>query len=147
MRLSSVGTIVSLLFAPAFLLYINYFNPDKSSFFYLGAKMVPPLFASVFFFLFSAAYIGKKHLVLSFTKRFYKKDLEREEEEYLKGGDAYWMGITFLNTMILINMSIFADNLTWAFYSSVGWYIFFGFALLLQVAYGKLYKFNSKENL
>ena len=144
MTLSTVGSIISLAFAPAFLIYINYYEPDESSVFYLGAKMVPPLFASIFFFLFTAAFFSKKHLVLSFTKRFYKKALDAKEEEYLKGGDAYWMGVTLINTVVLINMGLFADNVTWAVYSSVGWYIYFFSALIVQIVYGKVF-YKSKK--
>lgn len=139
MTLSNVGSIISLAFAPAFLIYINYFQPDESSVFYLGAKMIPSLYSLVFFFLFSAATFSKKHLVLKLTKQFYKKELDEKELEYLKTGDAYWMGVTFINTIILINMGLFADNVTWALYSSVGWYAYFFSALALQIIYGKVF--------
>ena len=139
MTLSTVGTIISLAFAPAFLIYINYFQPDESSVFYLGAKMVPTLYSLVFLSLFTAAVFSKKHLVLKLTKRFYKDDLGEKEEEYLKTGDIYWMGITLTNTIALINVGLFADDVTWALYSSVGWYIYFLCALLLQIIYGKLF--------
>jgi len=144
MNLSTVGTVISLAFAPAFLLYINYFEPDESSFFYIGAKMVPTLYSLVFLSLFTVATFSKKHLVLKLTKKFYKKELDEKEQEYLKTGDAYWMGVTLINTIILINMGLFADDVTWALYSSVGWYIYFFSALLLQIVYGKLiYKSKS----
>jgi len=139
MKLSTVGTIVSLSFAPAFLVYIHYFNPDESSLFFIGAKMVPPLYSLIFFFLFTAATLSKKHLVLKLTKQFYKKELDAKELEYLKKGDAYWMGATLLNTIILINMGLFSDDVTWALYSSVGWYVYFFSVLLLQILYGKLF--------
>lgn len=139
MTLSTVGTIISLAFAPAFLIYINYFQPDESSIFYLGAKMVPTLYSLVFLFLFTAATFSKKHLVLQLTKKFYKNDLGEKEEAYLKTGDAYWMGVTLINTISLINVGLFADDVTWALYSSVGWYIYFFTALLFQILYGKLF--------
>jgi hypothetical protein len=95
--------------------------------------------ASIFFFLFSIAYFSKTHLVLSFTKKFYKKKLDEKEEKYLKGGDVYWMGVTFINTIVLIIMGLFADNYLWAIYSSIGWYIYFFCALFLQIIYGKFF--------
>ena len=144
MTLSTVGTIISLAFAPAFLIYINYFQPDESSFFYLGAKMVPTLYSLVFLSLFTAATFAKKHLVLKLTKKFYKEDLGEKEQEYLKTGDAYWMGVTLINTIILANIGLFANDVIWALYSSVGWYVYFFSALLLQIVYGKLlYKSKS----
>lgn len=139
MTLSTVGTIISLAFAPAFLIYINYFTLDESSFFYIGAKMVPTIYSLIFLSLFTTAVISKKHLVLKLTKRFYKENLGEKEEEYLKTGDTYWMGVTLLNTVALINVALFADEIIWAFYSSVGWYIYFFLALLLQIIYGKVF--------
>ncbi|MEA2073739.1 MAG: hypothetical protein U9O86_09160 [Campylobacterota bacterium] len=144
MSLSSVGTIISLAFAPAFLIYINYFSPDESSFFYMGAKLVPTLYSLVFLSLFTAAVFSKKHLVLKLTKKFYKENLGEKEQEYLKRGDFYWMMVTFSNTIALIGVAYLADDTTWALYSSVGWYIYFLCALLLQIAYGKLF-YKSKS--
>ncbi len=139
MTLSTLGTVVSLAFAPAFLIYINYFNPNEDSFFYMGAKMVPTMYSLIFLSLFTAAVFSKKHLVLRLTKRFYKEDLGEKEQEYLKRGDIYWMIVTLLNTIALINVALFADDITWAFYSSVGWYIYFFCALLFQIVYGKVF--------
>jgi len=144
MNLSSLGTIISLAFAPLFLVYINYFEPNENSFFYIGAKLVPTLFSLIFLSLFTAAVFSKKHLVLKLTKKFYKKNLREEEEEYLKTGDFYWMIVTLLNTIALIGVACLADDTTWALYSSVGWYIYFLCALLVQIAYGKLF-YKSKN--
>ncbi len=145
MNYSRVLTPLSLLFAPLFLLYIHFYGIDKDSFFYISARMIPSLISLFFFLLFLSAYLSKKALVLSFTKRFYKKILTGKEEQFLKNSDLYWAFITFLNVVIQTLFGLFSNDYIWAFYSSIGWYIYFFTALTVQIIYGKWYNIDKEE--
>lgn len=124
------------------MLYIKFGEIDESSFLYLNAKMIPALYSLFVVALFLGAVISKKHLTLSLTKRFYKKDLNSKEEIFLAKSDIYWLFITLLNTFIITYLTLYASNLTWAIYSSLGWYLYLFIALALQVLYGVLNKVN-----
>lgn len=139
MNYSKIFTPLSLLFAPLFLLYIHYYGIDRESLFYVSARMIPAFISFFFFLLFFSAYLGKKSLVLGFTKRFYKKTLSDLEEKFLKNSDLYWVGVTLLNVLLQALFGLFGDDYVWAFYSSIGWYIYFFTALIAQIIYGKWY--------
>ncbi len=179
MKLSSISIIVSILFAPSFIIALQYFEFKSVTisyailmFFYLlgmillkqdlktifapiiyfiflilayilssmeFVKIIPALISAIFFLLFLTAYIQKKELILSFTKKFYKKKLGEEEERYIANGDGYWAIVTFINTSIQMVLAFFASDNIWAFYSSVGWYFYFFIALFFQIIYGKFY--------
>ena len=147
MNYSKVLTPLSLLFAPLFLLYIHFYSIDKESFFYISARMIPSLISLFFFLLFLSAYLSKKALVLGFTKRFYKKELSDTEIVFLKKSDLYWVGVTLFNVLIQTLFGIFANDYMWAFYSSIGWYIYFFIALIAQIIYGKWYNSIKSEGV
>jgi len=102
-------------------------------------KYIPVTLSSIFFLMFVDAHFNKKYMVLGFTQKFYKKDLKEEEVAFLKRGDFYWVLVMLINTLIHLYIVNFSSDLVWAFYSSVGWYIYFFGALLAQIIYGKVY--------
>lgn len=102
-------------------------------------KLIPALISASFFLFFLGAYIQKKELILRMTKKFYNK-LSKEQEEYIAKGDGYWAFVIFLNTLIQIFLVFYDNNELWAFYSSIGWYIFLFIALILQIIYGHFYQ-------
>ncbi len=116
------------------LLLCAYFFDSFSS-----VKIIPVFISSIFFTLFLNATIQKKALVYNLTKRFYPKPLQNKEVKFLKKSDLYWTVITFINTLIQFILVFYGNNVAWAFYSSVGWYILFFIALVAQISYGKLY--------
>ena len=105
-------------------------------------KLIPVAISGVFFIMFVDSHINKKEIIYESTKRFYPKKLQEWEVEYLKQGDSYWAFVTFINTIIQILVVIHGDDLIWAFYTSVGWYIFFFIALASQIIYGKVYAYK-----
>ena len=78
-------------------------------------------------------------MILGYTRKFYKKELNSEEIEFLKRGDGYWVGVMLINTLIHLYVVNFSSDIVWAFYASVGWYILFFLALFIQIIYGKVY--------
>ncbi|MCD6173259.1 MAG: hypothetical protein J7J96_05615 [Sulfurimonas sp.] len=179
MNLSKISIVISILFAPSFILLLRYFDFKNVTLLYAlfmfaylvvlifykqelktifapiiyftflilayilssmeFVKIIPALISAIFFLLFLMAYIQKKKLILSFTKKFYKKKLGEEEERYIAHGDGYWAVVTFINTLIQLVLAFYASDSLWAFYSSVGWYIYFFIALFFQIIYGKFY--------
>jgi len=115
------------------LLIANYFSSMEV------VKFVPVTLSVIFFLLFVDAAYYKKHMILGFTKQFYRKELDEAEEAFVKNGDWYWAGVTCINTLIQIYVVFLGDNIIWAFYTSVGWYILFFVSLIMQIIYGKVY--------
>ena len=142
MSFSKLTPIVYFIFAPTFLLYMRFGEIDESSIFYLSAKLIPALFSLVVVFLFLGATISKKSLTLTLTKRFYRKKLNAKEEFFLGKSDSYWLGVTLLNSFILLYLGVYGENTIWAIYSSVGVYVYLILALVLQIGYGFFNKIN-----
>jgi len=102
-------------------------------------KYIPVTLSSIFFLMFVDSHFNKKYMVLGFTQKFYKKDLKEEEIAFLKKGDFYWVFVMLINTLIHLYVVNFSNDIVWAFYSSVGWYVYFFGALIAQIIYGKVY--------
>jgi len=102
-------------------------------------KYIPITLSSIFLFLFIDSHYNKRYMILGFTRKFYKKTLKKEEVEFLKKGDGYWVVVMLINTLIHLYVVNFTNDIIWAVYSSVGWYILFFTALAAQIIYGKVY--------
>lgn len=102
-------------------------------------KYIPVILSTIFLFLFIDAHFNKKNMILAFTEKFYKKELKKEEIEFLKRGDGYWVIVMLINTVIHLYIVNFSSDIIWAFYSSIGWYILFFISLFIQIIYGKTY--------
>jgi len=116
------------------LLLIAYFNNDFET-----VKFIPVLSATMFFMIFAHSTIKKKELIYKFTVKFYKKELSEEEIIFLKKSDFFWSLVIFIYAVFLLILVYIDNNLIWAFFSSIGWYIYFFLALSIQIIYGKLY--------
>lgn len=125
------------LSVPSIFILLLLFAYFSSSF--VMVKFIPVLISATFFALFIDATMHKKELILGFTKRFYKRELSKEKELFLKDGDAFWTVITLINTLIQLTLVFYGSNTLWAFYSSIGWYGFFFTSLFVQIIYGRLY--------
>ena len=179
MDLSKLNTIISLLFAPLFVLGITFYPFESVAFvftlcmflyfllalllkqdlkeistplIYLGfliiayslssityVKMIPALISLGFFLLFLNAYIRKKKIILSFANKFYPKKLNKNEQTYLKNSDGYWAFALGINFLIQVALVLYKNHVIWAFYSSIGWYIYLGAVFILHLGYGKYY--------
>jgi hypothetical protein len=174
-----MSSVITLLFAPSFLLLIHYFEFQQivlvfiilslifllyafiqkkklEDFIILGiylvllimaylfssietVKFIPVFTTMAFLTLFAEATFHKKELIYTLTKKFYKKEISTQEILYLKKGDLYWTISIFIYMLLQIGLVFFASSEVWAFYSSVGWYIYFLVILGLQIIYGKAY--------
>ncbi len=101
-------------------------------------KFIPAILSLIFLVFFLDSHLNEKHMVLGFTKLFYKKELTQEQEAFLKRGDLYWVFFMLINAVVhLIVVYECSDNF-WAFYASIGWYGLFFTALFAQIVYGKV---------
>ena len=142
MNLSRFLPFFPLIFVALFMLYIKVASFDEDSFIYVSSKMIPAVFSLFAVSLFLVAVVRKNSLTLSLTKRFYKKKLNSKEEAFLAKSDLYWFFVTAFNTLIIVCLTLYASNATWAIYTSVGWYLYLFSALTLQILYGVLNKIN-----
>ena len=108
-------------------------------------KAIPALISGFFFFFFLESYVSKRHTILKFSQKFYKKTLSKEEEKFIASSDGYWAVMTFVNVSIQIALVFNDNNNLWAFYSSVGWVLFLGSSLILQILYGKIYSIRKSK--
>ncbi len=102
-------------------------------------KYIPVTLSAIFFLMFVDSHYNKKYMILGLTQKFYKKELKKEEVEFLKSGDFYWVLVMLINTLIHLYIVNFTSDLVWAFYSSIGWYVYFFGALIAQIIYGKVF--------
>ena len=102
-------------------------------------KMIPALISGSFFIFFIFSFLYKKALILTLTKKFYKKELTLAKQKFLASSDGYWSGVMLINTLIQIALVDNDNNELWAFYSSVGWYVYLFIALAFQVLYEKIF--------
>jgi len=116
------------------LLFFAYFYESLSI-----VKFIPIFTTMAFFTLFAEAALKNKELILTLTKKFYKKNISLAEVEYLKSGDRYWAISIFVYMLIQIYLTLNANDTIWAIYSSLGWYVYFLIILGLQIIYGKVY--------
>ena len=101
--------------------------------------MIPALISGSFFIFFIFSFLYKKALILTLTKKFYKKELTLAKQKFLASSDGYWSGVMLINTLIQIALVDNDNNELWAFYSSVGWYVYLFIALAFQVLYEKIF--------
>ncbi len=142
MKPSKLLPFFPLIFVLFFMLYIKFGAIDESSFLYVSSKMVPAVFSLFAVSLFLTSVVRKNSLTLSLTKRFYKKKLNPKEEVFLAKSDLYWFFVTAFNTLIIIYLTFYASNTTWAIYTSVGWYLYLFLALSIHILYGVFNKIN-----
>ena len=112
---------------------ISYFGISSNS-----LKSLPLIISTVIFFTILTSSFSKEPLILKMTKK-YKKDLQKEEEEYIKNSSLFWAFVASVNVSLhLIFLSI--DSFSWMIYSTFGWYFVFGIGGVLQFLHVKLFR-------
>lgn len=174
-----MSSVLTLLFAPSFLIFIQYFEFTTVTLVYIllclvtliyalikkkkyedfiivtiyllllslayftnsldTVKLIPVFSAITFFGIFAYGALHKKELIYKFTTRFYNRELSNEEALFLKKGDMFWAFSILLYATLLMALVYFGDDTLWAFFSSVGWYLYFLIVLVLHIIYGKFY--------
>ena len=128
--------ILSLIYAPIVFFSLRYYNTPLED--ALMLKVFPLLLSSSITLLMILSYIKKKSMILSFAIKFSKKDISNDEKEYIHKSTIFWIIISSINVLIHLIIFINTNNSTfWTFYSSIGWYILFIGAGVLQYLHRK----------
>lgn len=100
-------------------------------------KIVPVLITSLFFVKFAEAVIFQRPFLATMVQKTPKMVWSEEKLAFIDSAHSYWLIVTGINLLLQIAV-LFASMKIWALYTTVGWYLLFGGALLLQIIYGKV---------
>lgn len=100
-------------------------------------KILPVLITSLFFVKFAEAVIFQRPFLATMVQKTPKIVWSEEKLAFIDSAHSYWLIVTGINLLLQIAV-LFASMKIWALYTTVGWYLLFGGALLLQIIYGKV---------
>ncbi len=100
-------------------------------------KLLPVLITSLFFVKFAEAVIMKRPFLATMVQKTPKVVWSEEKLAFIESSHLYWLIVTTVNLVLQVAV-LFASMQIWALYTTVGWYLLFGGALLLQIIYGKV---------
>lgn len=126
---------LSILYPLIIFFGLKYFNTSLNDAIVL--KAFPLILSSSITFLIYLSYLKKKSMIVYFAQKFSKKEISKEEKEYIHNSTLFWVGVSLIN--VIIHTIIFFDNNdnSWLFYSSIGWYFLFIFAGIFQFLHRK----------
>lgn len=104
---------------------------------FLVLKAMPLILSLIFTIIILISYINKKSVILYFAKKFSKKEIPSEEQEYIHKSTLFWISISCINIYIHIQFFNNENIKFWIFYSSFGWYLLFILAGILQYLHRK----------
>jgi hypothetical protein len=118
----------------ALLLGVFGFFSDK-----LDSLRILPLSISVVFLgIFIYFWAKNRSIPLEMTKKFTKKTISEAEEIFLLRSQGWWVAALFVNCSLHVYFAFYASLASWAFYSSIGWYILFFTTLASNIIIGKI---------
>ena len=126
---------LSLIYAPIIFFALRYYDTALDD--VLMLKAFPLLLSSVITVLIFLSYLKKKSMILYFAKKFSKDEISEQEKEYIHNSTAFWVAVSFINVLIHFKIFIGTSSYFWVFYSSIGWYILFFFAGVIQFFHRK----------
>jgi len=127
---------ITILF-PLFYMAVALFAYTSASF--LVLKIMPLLISIFFSLLLFVSYLQKRSLILYFATKFSRKALSKREEIYIQKSTLFWFFITLVNISIHLSAYLSEQLNFWLYYSSVGWYILFMLAGIVQFIHRKYY--------
>lgn len=105
---------------------------------FLILKILPALISALISAFILYSYISKNSFIFIFLEKLNKK-IENDEKEYIQKSTLFWFLISFINVLIHCYI-IYSENIDyWTFYSSIGWYILFILAGIIQFIHKKIY--------
>jgi len=128
--------ILSLLYPIIIIFSLKYFNTTLED--ALILKVFPLVLSSIITLLIILSYIKKKSMILYFAKKISKSEISQNEKEYIHKSTIFWIIISFINVIIHFIIFTNINNASfWVFYSSIGWYILFLGAGIIQFLHRK----------
>lgn len=100
-------------------------------------KLLPVVITTLFVVRFSEAVLFKRPFLAAIVQKTPKVRLSEEKLAFIDASHGYWLAVTGINLLLQIAV-LFASMKVWALYTTAGWYLLFGGALLLQILYGKV---------
>lgn len=112
---------------------------------FLLLKILPFLISSLIFLFMTYTYFTKNSFIFIFLEKI-KKEVEKEEKEYIQKSTLLWIIASLVNLGIHVFI-LYSNNLEyWLFYSSIGWYFVFILTGIIQFVHKKIY-FNKAKNV
>ena len=120
-----------MLYAPVIYFAFIYFDIDMKIL--LTVKLFPLFMSFLVTGLILKSYYSDNSMVLLFTNKLKKFNINLGSDEYIKKSTLFWVGVSSVNILVHIYM-YFQDNIElWVFYASVGWYSVFIFGGVVQI--------------
>ena len=126
-------------FQPLILILVGIFSIWQNDMLIL--KSFPLVLSILFFLAFVYSEISKEYFLLNYIKRV--KTLDEKEELYLKKTHGIWIVVTAINVMFHVYFLFYASLEEWIFYTTIGWYILLGCAILFQILFRSFYEKNT----
>jgi len=124
-------SVFSLFYIIVAILAFNFNN-------FLILKSLPLLISIMVSLYFFYSYFTKNSFILLVLERF-KKKVSQTEKEYIQKSTLFWCSISLLNVSIH-SFVIQSENMNyWIYYSSIGWYVLFIGAFILQMIHKKIF--------
>ena len=126
-------------FQPIILIFIGLFSALQNDLVIL--KSFPLVLSALFFLAFVHSEITQEYFLLNYIKKV--KTLDAKEENYLKKTHSIWIVVTAINVTLHAYFLFYATLEQWTFYTTVGWYILLGSAILFQILFRSFYEKNA----
>jgi 1-acyl-sn-glycerol-3-phosphate acyltransferase len=107
-----------------------YFSGD-----FLALKLYPMLLSFSVFFYFIISVSTKQYPLIVWVEKLKKRSLNEHEKRDVIASHWFWIGVLAINCFIHIYLVINSNTLFWALYSFVGWYLYFGVAMVMQLSF------------
>ena len=104
-------------------------------------KSFPLILSILFFFAFIYAQLSQKFFLLDWIKKF--KSLDEPTTIYLEKTHVLWVVVAFINVSFHSYFLFYGSLESWMFYTTVGWYLLLACAIVMQIAFRKIYVQNS----
>lgn len=101
-------------------------------------KILPALLSALLSLFILYTYITKNSFIFIFLEKV-GKSVPKEEKEYIQRSTLFWFFSSIINLLIHIFILYLGNMEYWNIYSSIGWYIVFISAGLIQFVHKKIY--------
>jgi hypothetical protein len=105
-------------------------------------KLLPMILSLLITFFILYSYWTKNSFIFIFLNKINKK-VEADEKEYIQKSTLFWFFISLLNVIIHSYILYIQDIIYWTYYSSIGWYVLFIIAAVIQFGHKKIF-FNRR---
>lgn len=102
---------------------------------FIVIKLYPLLVSLVFWLYFIYSVIAKKYPLVVWVEKFQKRPLSTQEMIDVKKSHLFWVIVLGVNSLIHLYLVLYGSINEWALYSFVGWYLYFGMAMIIQISF------------